>query len=199
VNNEVFAVFGNTVVAFDRMANGDVAPKRILNPQGIRANHARIDPIHNLMIVAGGNTIWIFDRLAEGKDAKPIGIIGGGPKSGLRVGNGMAIYPPTGKILINVPGGDDEGRNETEAFTPEQLASDRSFVGVWSINDRGDVPPMYTVGGPKGALRQPRGLTVNPKNKTVIVSDKYLNGVFTYAFPELFEAAQAPQTARAEQ
>jgi DNA-binding beta-propeller fold protein YncE len=198
VNNEVMAVFGNSVVIFNRTDNGDVAPKRVLNPPGIRANHARVDPIHNLLLVAGGDSIWLFDRLAQGRDAKPIGIIGGGPKSGLRVGNGMAIYPPTGKILINVPGGDDEGRNETEAFTPEQLASDKSFVGVWSIDDRGDVPPMYTIAGPQGKLRQPRGLTVDSKNKTVIVADKYLNAVFTYSFPELFEAGRAPETARAQ-
>lgn len=43
-------------------------------------------------------------------------------------------------------------------------------------------------------LRQPRGLTLDPKNKTVIVSDKYLNGVLTYSFPELFESP-ARQTA----
>ena len=194
VNNEVFAVFGGQVVFFDRTANGDVAPKRILNPPGLRANHARVDPIHNLLIVGGGDKIWIFDRTAEGRDAKPKAIIGGGPKSGLRVGQGMTLYPPTGKILVNVPGGEDEGRNETEAFTPEQIASDRSYIGVWSIDDNGDVPPTWTIAGPKGALRQPRGLTLDPKNKTVIVSDKYLNAVLTYSFPELFDTPRARET-----
>lgn len=198
VNNEVFVFFGGQVVFFDRLANGDVAPKRILNPPGLRANHARVDPIRNLLIVGGGNRIWIFDRTAQGPDAKPRAIIGGGPKSGLRVGQGMALYPPTGKILVNVPGGEDEGRNETEAFTPEQLASDRSYVGVWSIDDNGDVPPQWTIGGPKGMLRQPRGLTLDPKNKTVIVSDKYLNGVLTYSFPEVFDPPRARETARVD-
>ena len=99
---------------------------------------------------------------------------------------------------MNVPGGEDEGRNESEAFTPEQIASDKSFVGVWSIDDSGDVPPQWTIAGSKGALRQPRGLTLDPKNKTVIVSDKYLNAVLTYSFPELFDATRARETARAD-
>jgi DNA-binding beta-propeller fold protein YncE len=198
VNNEVFAYFGGTVVFFDRMANGDVAPKRILNPPGISANQARVDPVRNLLVVGGGDKIWIFDRLAEGRDAKPKAIIGG-PNSGLRVGQGMALYPPTGMILVNVSGGGDGeggGPNDAAAATPEQLASDKAHIGVWSVDDRGDVPPRWTIGGPKGMLRQPRGLTVDAKNQTVIVSDKYLNGVLTYSFPELFRVPASPDTAR---
>jgi len=196
VNDEVFAFFGSSVVFFDRKANGDVAPKRILNPSYLRAQQARVDPIRNLLIVAGGDKIWIFDRTAQGKDAQPKAVIGG-PASGMRVGNGMSYYPPTGMILINVPGAQDEGRDETEPFSPEALASDKSFIGVWSIDDRGDVPPRWTIAGPKNMLRQPRGVTLDPKNKTVIVSDKYLNGVLTYSFPELFDAPRV-QTARAD-
>ena len=41
VNDEVFAFFGSSVVFFDRKANGDVAPKRILNPSYLRAQQAR--------------------------------------------------------------------------------------------------------------------------------------------------------------
>ena len=92
VNDEVFAFFGSSVVFFDRKANGDVAPKRILNPPYLRAQQARVDPIRNLLIVAGGDKIWIFDRTAEGRDAQPKAVIGG-PASGMRVGNGMSLLP----------------------------------------------------------------------------------------------------------
>ncbi len=71
-------------------------------------------------------------------------------------------------------------------------------MGIWSIDDSGDVPAQWTIAGPKGMLRQPRGVTLDPKNKTLIVSDKYLNGVLTYSFPELFDAPRARETARAE-
>jgi hypothetical protein len=192
-NDEVLVPFGGQVIVFDRRANGDVAPKRILNPPGLSADHARVDPIRNLLVVAGDTNIWIFDRTAQG-NATPKAVIGG-PKSGLQVGRGMALYPPGGKILVNV-GPDDERQDGVP--TAEGLASDESYVGVWNIDDSGDVPPLWTIAGPKGALRQPRGLTLDPKNKTVIISDKYLNGIFTYSFPELFEVPRARETARAQ-
>jgi hypothetical protein len=68
------------------------------------------------------------------------------------------------------------------------------------VYDDGDVAPQWTIGGPKGALRNPRGVTVDAKNKTLIVSDKYLNGVLSYSFPEMFEEAtpRPRQTARIE-
>lgn len=196
VNDEVLVYFGNSVVFFDRTANGDVAPKRILNPKGLRANNAAVDPLHNLLVVSGGNQIWIFDRTAAGS-ATPKAVIGGGDTD-LRVGQGMALYPPTGKILVAArKGGEDEREEEGQPASPEQLASDKSYIGVWSIHDSGDVPPQWTIMGPNGMLRQTRGLTLDAKNKTVIASDKYLNGVLTYSFPELFESSQAQETARA--
>jgi DNA-binding beta-propeller fold protein YncE len=197
VNDEIVVPSraGQAIMFFRGSANGDVAPKRILNPPYLRAQQARVDPIRNLLIVAGGDKIWVFDRTASGREAQPTWVVGG-PASGLRVGNGMTYYPPTGMILINVPGAQDEGRDETEPFSPEALASDKSHIAVFSIDDRGDVPPRWTIAGPKNMLRQPRGVTLDPKNKTVIVSDKYLNGVLTYSFPEIF-SPPASQTARA--
>ena len=155
------------------------------------ANHTRVDPIHNLLIVAGGDQIWIFDRTAQG-NATPRAVIGG-PKSGLQVGRGMTLYPPTGEILVSSP-----GRCRQDGVSPEGLASDESYVGVWSIDDAGDVPPRWTIAGPKGELRQPRGVTLDPKHKTIIISDKYLNGVLTYSFPELFDTPRSRQTSRLE-
>jgi hypothetical protein len=74
-----------------------------------------------------------------------------------------------------------------ETRVKHDVSSDESFVGVWNyVEDKGDVPPRWTIGGPKGMLRQPRGVALDPKNKAVIVSDKYLNAVITYYFPEVF-------------
>ena len=89
----------------------------------------------------------------------------------------MAVYSPRGLVFVTVrgPGGENEAR-----------ASEQSFVGVYSIEEQGDVPPRWTIGGPKGMLRQPRGVALDPKNKSLIVSDKYLNAVMTYYFPEVF-------------
>ena len=48
------------------------------------------------------------------------------------------------------------------------------------------MPAEWTLG--KGVFRQMRGLTLDPANKTVIVSDKYWNGVLTFALPEMYTA-----------
>ena len=69
------------------------------------------------------------------------------------------------------------------------------YVGVWSEDDEGDVPPRYTLA--RGHIYMPRGLTLDPKKKTVIVSDKYTNAVLTFSLPELFDRPAARQTARA--
>ena len=66
------------------------------------------------------------------------------------------------------------------------MVSDIAYVGVWSVHDDGDVPPRWKIGGPNGILQMPRGITVDAKNKNIIVSDKRLNAVMTFNFPELF-------------
>jgi sugar lactone lactonase YvrE len=66
---------------------------------------------------------------------------------------------------------------------------------VWSQDDTGDVAPLWTVA--KGHLYMPRGLTLDPKKKTVIVSDKYMNSVMTFSLPEMYERRGVRETARA--
>src|SRR5262244_141821 len=101
-----------------------------------------------------------------------------GPKSGLaHISGPFAVYPPKGEIIVSVRGSSSESN---------ELSSDECFVGVWSIEDNGDVPPRWTIGGPKGILRMVRGVDLDPKNKSVIVTDKRLNAVLTFSFPEMF-------------
>ena len=71
--------------------------------------------------------------------------------------------------------------------------SNLSYVGVWSIFDNGDVPPRWTIGGPSRMLVKPRGVDIDVKNQTIIVSDKQLNGVLTYHVPEVFREPARPQ------
>ena len=68
----------------------------------------------------------------------------------------------------------------------QELSSDDSFVGIWSVHDSGDVPPKWTIGGPKGVLKMPRGIALDVKHGNMMVSDKRLNAVLTFHFPELF-------------
>ena len=69
-------------------------------------------------------------------------------------------------------------------------------MGVWNEDDSGDVAPWWTI--ENGYLYMPRGLTLDPKKKTVIVSDKYMNSVMTFSLPELYnQPAATRETARA--
>jgi len=120
--------------------------------------------------------IAIFDRTASG-NTKPLRVITGDKTMLVFAQTLMTTYPPRGEILGAVWGSDYGEIDES---------SERAFVGVWSIDDNGNVPPRWTIGGPNGILRQARGVAVDPKHKTVIVSDKYINGVLSFDFPEIF-------------
>ncbi len=167
-NNEIYVLAGDAVLVFPREAQGDVAPIRVLKGPDTQlgADAAAIDPVHNLLIVAGRGALRIFNRTDEG-NVKPRAVISG-PKTGLRGTGLIHVYPPRGEIIVGVRGASGQ------------------YVGVWSIEDNGDVPPQWTIGGPNGMLRQLRGLALDPKNKSVIISDKGLNAVLTYYFPEMF-------------
>ena len=188
VNNEIYVPQGRKIMVYPREANGNVAPIRILEGPNTKlgAGAVAIDTVHDLLIAVGGaggggegsfeSQILIFDRKASG-DTKPRAIIGG-PKTMLTsIGGPFAIYAPTGKILVPIRG----------PITTEAMFAPDSFVGVWNITDSGDVPPQWTLGGPRGVFQMVRGVAVNPKAKEVIVSDKRMNAVLTFSFPELFE------------
>ena len=178
-HNEIIVPQGDEVMTYPRDGNGNVAPIRVL--RGIRAGAggaAAVDSVHNLLVVAGGNgrtglRLLIFNRTAQG-DEKPLRTIGG-PKNGLRgLGGPFAVYAPRGWIVAT-----DDG-------VGEEMASDQNYMAVWSVEDDGDVPPRWRIGGPKGVFQMPRGVVLDPKHKEVIVSDKRLNAVLTFSMPELF-------------
>jgi DNA-binding beta-propeller fold protein YncE len=173
VHNEIFVInmtIDDEMLVFDRLAQGDVAPKRVLKGPDtmLGAGNLAVDPLHDLLIVTGNGTL-IFDRKAEG-NTKPLRRI-------TRGGGAVRVYPPTGMIISNV-----------------RDRENGPYTAVWSINDSGDAPPRWTVG--KGMLKETRGVTVDPKNKTIIVSDKLLAGVLTYSLPEMFRAPQATTAQR---
>jgi len=170
IHGEIFVPQGDTVLVFPRDANGDVAPIRILGSEQspVGAGRLTVDPVHDLLIGSSGAGLKIYSRTAKGND-KPLRIITN--ESAKEVGL-LTSNPESGMIFGAVRPG---GRYEKE-----------DFVGVWSVFDNGDVPPRFTIGGPGGLLSDTRGVTVDPKNKVVIVSDKTVNGVLSFHVPEAF-------------
>ncbi len=177
LNDEILVPERVGVLVFDREAEGDVAPKRILQNAG-RGGGIVVDPVHELLIVGGGGnnlnpaSIRIFNRTAEG-DAQPLRTIGG-PNSGIVRALQLQVHPPTGWIAVPQPG-------ESGTYEPGG-----TFVGFWHITDDGDIPPRWKLAGPRSTIIKPRGVALIPHRKEVLVADMSLNAVLVYSFPEIF-------------
>ncbi len=188
VHDELYVPQGNEILVFSRGANGNVAPARVMRmPDGYSVDAVTVDYVHDAVMTTDRNLgngktgggaapkyprVMIFNRTDQG-DVKPKGVIGG-PKSMITGTFGIRALSQQGLVLVAMNGPRTVG------------PSDESFVGVWSIDDNGDVPPRWTIGGPGGLLKQPRGIDLDVRNKSVIISDKVTNSVLTYYFPEIF-------------
>jgi hypothetical protein len=161
------------------MANGNVAPKRILKgPRTLIVGNkppVAIDPLHNLLVVNLNNAFLIFDRTASG-DVPPKAVIQG-PRSQVSNTGNFRVYPETGMII---------GRCTGES------------VCAWSINDNGDVPPRYKIPVKQLTGYRISGLALDPAHKEVLFSvagwggDDYppsgiMNAVLTFSWPEIYE------------
>jgi hypothetical protein len=182
VNNEIYVPDGNKILVFPRDGKGNVAPLRILIGETWEPSSVDVDWVHNVLVVSGSygkpgergkSSIMIFDRTASGK-AEPRAIISG-PRTGLISTRQIDVYPEKGWIVV-------------PQITSGTIAEPKNtFVGIWSIEDKGDVPPRWKIDGePKNVMKKPRGVAVNPKFKEIVVSDMRLNAVLTYSMPEMF-------------
>ena len=194
-NNEIYALnmgTDDTLLVYDRMAQGDVAPKRILKSPAAIGGVGAVDPVSNLLFLSGrANGVLVYDRTASGT-TPPLRTLGGGPVSGIRNATRIVVYPPTHKVVLTTapgPGGQIGNRDETGE--PQATA----YVAVFDQDDTGDVAPLWTLA--KGHLFMPRGLTLDAKRKTVIVSDKFKNSVMTFSLPEMYARSPVRETARA--
>jgi hypothetical protein len=181
VNDEIYVpAVPSSILVFDRKATGDVAPKRVLNgpdtqfqAPGIRGMATvAVDAIHNVLVVNYANSLLIFDRTATG-NTKPLRVIKG-PKSGVGQISSFQIYAPKGWILANGQGG---------------------FIGVWSIEDNGDVPPRWKIPVQQLTGYTASGIALDPAHKEVLLScagqrarprDGIANAVLTFSWPEIF-------------
>jgi hypothetical protein len=182
VHDEILVSEDAVILVFDRLANGNVAPKRVLTmPDGIDVDAVSVDYVHDVIVATnpGGSPeekyprLLFLNRTDEG-DVRPLRVVGG-PKTLLTGTFGIRAFPEKGLVLVAMSGASTVGPQED------------AFVGVWSTTeDDGDVAPRWTIGGPHGELKQPRGIDLDVAGRNVIVSDKVLNAVLTYHFPEIF-------------
>jgi len=184
VNNEIYVpVVPDHMLVFDRNASGDAAPKRVLTGKSgaIDINGQTgvgVDPVHNLLLINGQRAMFIFDRTASGDD-KPKAVIRG-PKS--QMGNVHEFQiTPNGWIIAG-------GGN---------FASGSGFVGAWSINDNGDVPPHWKLPVQQLTGYVPYSVVLDPVHKEMMMAaagrsatirpqNGIMNTVITFSWPEIF-------------
>jgi hypothetical protein len=181
LHGEIFVqIEEGEVIVFPVDADGDVAPIRtIAGPDtqlgGGGLMSLAVDPLHDLLVVAGRTKLLIFDRAASG-NVKPLRRITG-PATGITRLNDIAISPEQKLVLVTEPG------------AVHEMEPDHVFVGAWSLDDDGDIPPRWKLSGTKTLLKKPRAVAVDPKHREIIVVDMRLNAVLTYSLPEIFEGS----------
>ena len=191
------------VFVFDRNAEGDVAPKRALygdKTKLLDVVGVAVDPGRNVIVVATRSSTTVglvtFNRLDTG-NVEPRTAISGS-KTGLAHFRQVAVDPATGRMFIAQQSmreklleayRGDKPRPEEEF--KKQLASSTGrtgpgFIGVWDINDNGDVPPRGFIQGPASRLVAPGGLALNPKRGEVYAVDGGSSAYFAYLVPQFF-------------
>ena len=164
VNNEILVTSRlHKILVFDREADGDVAPIRVLGgpDSQIGTNPpVRVDTVNNLLLISGNGGMLVFDRTASG-NTKPKYVIGGaGPTGGsaqFEVYNGLVIAP--------------RGDN----------------LYAWNLRDSGpNVRPVWKIPAPLGPRANQLGIVLDPAHKEVLVATGEGNQIRTFSVPEFF-------------
>ncbi len=123
---------------FDRLANGDVAPKQFIGGPNSKLAHFRqvaIDPATGNIFLAQQNTrmkqmeAYVLDKPREGFKAK-----------------------------------EDDDDDDSDSGRLDQLG----FIAVYAPDDDGDIPPRAIIKGPGIRLAGAAGVALNPKKKEII-------------------------------
>lgn len=160
---------GAGTMVFRLDAQGDVPPLRVI--PGGPGGSIEFDPIHNLVVSTGGGGIRIFERTSDG-NVKLRNVIRG-PNTGISRPR-IAVYPEGKLVVVGMAG--QQGLVEPPGV----------FIGIWSLDDNGDVPPRWKI---DHTVKKAFAVTLNPEHQEIIVTDMRLNGVLTFQFPEMFASA----------
>jgi DNA-binding beta-propeller fold protein YncE len=195
----------NSVLVFARTASGDTAPLRKIGGPKTHINNIfgmSVDSVRNLIVVgnrieSGGREssdgILIFNRTDDG-DVAPRAVIAG-PHTGIVKIRQVVVDEARGQIFVTVKNNFENYRYEDARPTPWD-PDKTGFIGVWSVNDNGDVPPRGVIKGPASGLVWPAGVAINPANHEVYTIDSVSNALFMFNTPELFFKPPTSSAAR---
>jgi hypothetical protein len=208
---------GRAVLVFDRLANGDAKPKRVIRGEKTQFREivgVASDTRNNAIVVAsrsagGPNGIYIFNRLDEGNVA-PKRTIAGPLTGALGRFRQLSVDPERGKIYLAVQAfrsQEPTPQKAADLYTneaslkalrarEEREKTDRvriprllqaGFIGVWNIDDDGDVPPRMIIRGPETRAAGFAGVAFNPAAGEVYGVSGNINGFTAYILPQFFE------------
>jgi len=195
----VSSLSARAIAVFPMDARGNVTPVRYIKGPRTKLGHTvgmGVDPDTNVLVVANQEDILFFDRLATG-DVAPIGEIKG-EHTGIR-DEPWELQIHKGKIFLAASNHLHVNLYQQATLRPEYangnarvpgdpwLNPELGFIGVWSVHDRGDVPPRVKIGGPFSQLAHPTGLALNLKDGELYVTDSIRNGLFSFLVPDLFK------------
>ena len=183
----------DAVLVFPRTAQGDVTPsRRIGGPNSGVSNIYGLAAGRDCLVVAnrvdtGGrasdDAILVFNRTDNG-DPKPRTKISG-PHTGIIKIRQVFVDEERGLIFATIKN-NFEAYNYADARPSPWDPIKTGFIGVWSIDDNGDVPPRAVIKGPATGLVWPAGVAINPKHQEVYAIDSVSNALFTFSMPEFF-------------
>jgi hypothetical protein len=193
----VSSLSARAIAVFPMDASGNVTPLRYIKGPKTKLGHTvgmGVDAGTNTLIIANQEDILFFDRLATG-DVSPIGGIKG-EYTGIRdepwelqIHNGWIYLAASNHLHVNVyqqvtlrP---EYAKGSAKIPEDPWLNPELGFIGVWSVRDRGNVPPRAKIGGPFSQLVHPTGLALNSKGGEIYVTDSIRNGLFSFLVPEL--------------
>lgn len=213
------------VLVFDRLAHGNVKPKRVIagpRTQFREIVGVASDTKSNTIVVAsrtpgGPSGLFMFNRLDEGNVA-PRRTIAGPLTGAIGRFRQVSIDSERGKIYLAVQAFraqeptpqkaadlyDEAYLNKLRYLTedaprarggvPQLLQA--GFIGVWNIDDSGDVPPRMIIRGPGVRAGGFAGVAFNADAGEVYGVSGDLNGFLTYLVPQFFQKPGAATARR---
>ncbi|HEY6326626.1 MAG TPA: NHL repeat-containing protein [Candidatus Cybelea sp.] len=159
---------GSYALAFGSNANGNVAPV-----QTIRGSKTGLGQPEGIAVDAGGNiyitnqslppSVTVFAPGANGNAAPFRTIVG--PRTGLKLPTGIAL-DAAGNIFVADFGNGSSGPGSVE---------------VYAAGSNGNVAPLRTIQGDRGALTFPIGIAVDSNRNIYVASAGQFGGVTVYA------------------
>ncbi|HLH75166.1 MAG TPA: hypothetical protein VKV28_00035 [Candidatus Binataceae bacterium] len=201
VHQELLAADYKTgaVLTYPLLAQGDVAPIRIIQgPRtglGAETGGLAVDARRGLIVVSSYKSgLYVFNRTDNGNVAPRAHIRGphaGFSRSGqIAVANGLifAVVGSAGGYRPSYDGGGFAPRKDCVGPPDVTMNGLMTFIGVWSLDDNGDVPPRHFIHGPACEYTSGNGLAVNPRAGEIYLTDALRNGTFVYLVPSFFDS-----------